>query len=526
MDKKKRTGLIVALVIICVAAVAVFIKGTSMYRNTHQKLNDILAYTTPQTPAADQPSSKELTLIINNEAVTLNLTKANETYNCPTLNTEFDTVITTTDTSHEVSVNDQAMKDGALNLKLDSINSDTKITVDVDGTSFYLRTLPEDFPAVTPQGESSRDGYYYTTMGNYVVKFDSKGQVVFFRKANAKNAGPFRRNEIDGEVIYSYLEGRSSSTYVPLSEIGYRQTALILLDEQYQKIDEVPYMANTEKVPANYPLENHDYLILGKNHYILTTYAGRKVNNIPPTVEGYEYGANVVACIFQEVKDGECIFEWDSTDHPELYAASREAGDYTNDSRIWADYVHFNAVAVDPKDNNFICSYRNLDSIVKIDRETGEIIWVLGGDLDDFGLTEDQQFHRQHNVTVTDDGSILLFDNGCLTNVLGYPEMSSKEKAEGEASQVSRGLKLTLDEENMEVTAMKEYKVENFYAATMGSAQILDDSTDTVLLGWGGKSRTGMPLFQEVNCQDKVVNFELLCNDTDVNCYRVTYYDK
>lgn len=526
MDKKKRTGLIVVLVILCVAAVAVFIKGTSMYRNTHQKLNDILTYTTPQTPAAEATASNELTLIINDEAVTLNLANPNETYNCSTLNTEFDTIITTADKSHEVTINDQALTDGSLSLKLNAINADAKITVNVDGKPYYLRTLPDDFPAVTPQGESSKNGYYYTTMGTYVVKFDSKGQVVFFRKANATNAGPFRRNEIDGEVIYSYLEGRASSAYVPLSDIGYRQTALILLNEQYQKIDEVPYMVSTEKIPANYPLENHDYLILGKNHYILSTYVGKRVNNIPATVEGSEYGANVVACIFQEVKDGECIFEWDSTDHPELYAASREAGDYTNDSRIWADYVHFNAIVVDPKDNNFLCSYRDLDSILKIDRETGEIIWILGGDLDEFGLTEEQQFHRQHNVTITEDGSILLFDNGCLTNILGYPEQSKEEKAEGEANQVSRGLKLTLDEEKMEVTAMEEYKVENFYAASMGSAQLLDDGTDTVLLGWGGKSRTGMPLFQEVNCQDKVVNFELLCNDSEINCYRVTYYDK
>lgn len=524
MDKKKRTGLIVALVIICVAAVAVFIKGTSMYRNTHQKLNDIMAFTAPQTPA--DPSLNELTLFINDEAVTINLADSNIVYDCPTLNTEFETEFTTTDTSHDVSVNDQAMKDGAVSLKLDAINADTRFTVTVDGTPYYLRTLPEDFPEVIPQGQSSQNGYYYTTMGDFVVKFDSKGQIVFYRKANAKNAGPFRRNELDGEVIYSYLESRSYPNHIPLSGVGYRQTALVLLNEQYEKIDEVPYMADTEKIPAKYPLENHDYLILGKNHYILTAYLGKKVNNIPSTVDGYEYGANVVACIFQEIKDGECIFEWDSTDHPELYAASREAGDYTNDSRLWADYVHFNAVSIDPKDNNFICSYRDLDSIIKIHRETGEILWVLGGDLDDFGLTEEQQFHRQHNVTVAEDGSILLFDNGCLTNVLGYPEQSKEEKAAGEANQVSRGLKLTLDEENMMVTAMEEYKVENFYAATMGSVQILDDDTDTVLFGWGGKSRAGMPLFQEVNCQDKVVNFELLCNDSKINCYRATYYDK
>lgn len=523
MNKNKRTGLIVALVILCLAALTVFFKGASMYRNTHQKLNDILAYTAPNTNAVP---GTNVTLLVNDMPVKISLNSSDVVYDCPTLNTEFDTVISTDNTKHKITVNDQPLKDGTCTLKLDAINSENRITIDIDGTDYYLRTLPDEFPPVTAMGQSSKNGYYYTTMGSYVVKFDSKGQVVFYRRANATNAGPFRRYELDGEVVYAYLESRSSDTHIPLSGIGYRQTALIMLNEQYKKIDEVPYMADTEKVPADYPLENHDYLILGKNHYILTTYTGKRVNNIPSDVAGSEYGANVVACIFQEIKDGECIFEWDSTDHPELYAASREAGDYSNTSRIWADYAHFNAVSIDPKDNNFVCSYRNLDSILKIDRETGEILWVLGGDLDEFGLTEEQQFRRQHNVSITEDGSILLFDNGCLTNVLGYPEQSSTEKKEAESKQVSRGVKLTLDEANRTVTGFEEYRIENFYSSTMGSVQLLDDESDTVLFGWGGRSQKGMPLFQEVNCRDKVVNFELICNDSDINCYRATFFEK
>jgi hypothetical protein len=47
-------------------------------------------------------------------------------------------------------------------------------------------------------------------------------------------------------------------------------------------------------------------------------------------------GVNVAVCIFQEVKDGECIFEWDSTDYPELYAISREGNDYNNTTCTWA----------------------------------------------------------------------------------------------------------------------------------------------------------------------------------------------
>lgn len=531
---KKHTGLIVALVLICIAAAAGGVKALDMYRNTHQKLNDILTYSemaaaptepeTASTPAAE-PASTSLTLSVNGEAITIDLTAPGSTYECSTLNTEFETSFATDDTSHEIAINGEVMTDGTANVKLPAIKKGTNISVDVDGQAYYLRTLPEDFPPLTAIGQGAKEGYYYTTMGNFVVKFDTKGEVVFYRKANATNAGPFRRNEIDGEVIYSYLEAYGNPYHNALSGIGYRTTALVMLNEQYEKINEIPYMVPTEKVPENYPLENHDYQILGKDHYILTTYVGKKADNIPSDVEGHEYGANVVACIFQEVKDGECIFEWDSTDHPELYGASLEAGDYTNESRIWSDYVHFNAIVIDPKDNNFLCSYRDLDAVLKIDRETGDIIWTLGGVNDDFGLTDEQLFHRQHNVTLTDEGDILLFDNGCLTNILGYPVQSDEEKAAA-ASQYSRGVRFTLDEEELEVTDFQEYRFGGFYSASMGSAQLIDHSTDTILMGWGGKSKAGMPLFSEFSTQTETVNFEMLCGDSEINCYRVTFFEK
>lgn len=523
MDKKKKIILLVGLTILCILGIFTFTKALHMYRNTHRKLDDILTLTS--SPKEESlPAEDSLTLLVNNKPVILPLNGTEREFDCQTLNTEFDTLFTTEDTGHEIFINGEKMENQSHSLLLDSISATDRITVTVDGQNYFLRTLPSDFPLLTPLGEGSEDGYYYTTFGDFVVKFDTKGQVVFYRKATVSNTGPFRRTELDGEVIYSYLQARASREHPYLAGVSYRTTALILLNEQYQKIGEVPYMTETDKLPARYPLENHDYLILGKNHYILTTYVGKKVNNIPESVAGSAYGANVVACIFQEIKDGKCIFEWDSTEHPELYAASMEGGDYTNASRLWSDYAHFNAISIDPKDNNFVCSYRNLDSILKIDRKTGEILWFLGGQLDDFNLSEDQQFHRQHNVTFTEDGSLLLFDNGCRVNIMGYPVLSEEEIEEGKRRQRSRVLKITLDENTKTVTAFKEYSVDGFYSASMGSAQILDDSSETVLFGWGGKSMAGMPLFSEVNCSKKLVNFEMLCGDSEINCYRVNYY--
>lgn len=524
MHTKKFIFLTAILLVLGAVFWGVF-KTEARYRSGLQNSQPTGALSTANNALTPAPSPETVTLQVNGEPIEFSLADAGAVYDCPTLNTEFETTFVTTDLSRNIRINGQDMANGSCTILLDTIQRNHNIVVTIDGTNYYLRTLPKDFPPLVAQGESSASGYFYTTMGSYVVKFDAKGQVVFYRNANVSDAGPFQRNIIDGEVVYSYLEIITSSAHLPLKETGYRTTRLVLLNEQYQKTGDVRYMAETDKVPAQYPLENHDYLILGKDHYILTTYVGKRVTNIPAETDPSGYGANVVACIFQEIKDGVCVFEWDSTDHPELYAASLEAGDYTNNSRIWSDYAHMNAIVIDPRDNNFVCSFRNLDSILKIDRTTGEILWTLGGKDDDFHLTEEQQFHRQHNVTVTEDGSYLMFDNGCLTNVLGYPELSPEEIEAASQQQYSRAVRFVLDEETMTVKEFQDYSMENFYSSTMGSAQILDDSTDTILIGWGGKSKEGMPLFSEFSTQTQMVNFEMLCYDEEVQCYRVSFFE-
>ena len=65
------------------------------------------------------------------------------------------------------------------------------------------------------------------------------------------------------------------------------------------------------------------------------------------------------------------------------------------------DYIHMNSVFIDPKDNHLIVSLANGYTVLKIHRQTGEILWRLGGKLDEFSLTDNQRFrilyqHRHH----------------------------------------------------------------------------------------------------------------------------------
>src|SRR5699024_2023658 len=87
--------------------------------------------------------------------------------------------------------------------------------------------------------------------------------------------------------------------------------------------------------------------------------------------------SKVLAAYIQEIKDDEIVWEWISTDYPEFYKNSVENNDYTNSERYAADYMLINSMFIDPKDSNLNMSFRNQDTVVKVDRETNEILWRL-----------------------------------------------------------------------------------------------------------------------------------------------------
>ncbi len=71
------------------------------------------------------------------------------------------------------------------------------------------------------------------------------------------------------------------------------------------------------------------------------------------------------------------------------------------------DWVHANSVFID-NDGHFLISFRDLNAIWKIDRDTGEVIWKL----ESKNLPRDQRFYNQHAIHSNLDGDYMMFDNG------------------------------------------------------------------------------------------------------------------
>ncbi len=386
----------------------------------------------------------------------------------------------------------------AIGIEIALVDQETSAT-----TYYNIRTLNSAYNAYT-SGEGEGDGYYYFTQNGFIYKMDMSGNIVYYKDCNGTDARDFKQVTIDGTVYYTYLEEGMYYTDEKLNT-GYVQSRAVVMDENYVVIDEIDFISSEEGMPEEHSLESHEFIMLDVGHYFITAYVGMDVDNIPTDVDEDGDGeAYVVAAVIQEIKDDELIFQWVSTDYPELYAYSADLMDYSADEE--QDYMHFNSIDFD-EDGNLICSFRRIDGVIKIDRETGDIIWILGGDGDEFGLTDDQKFSYQHLAYYSSENTITLFDNGL--DILQ-----------------TRVVEITIDEDTKTVLDYNSYEIEGYYSAAMGSAIRLDDDEAIFLIGWGTRSADNI-MFTEINFDTGEVLFELmdLDDESPQNTYRVFKFD-
>lgn len=111
---------------------------------------------------------------------------------------------------------------------------------------------------------------------------------------------------------------------------------------------------------------------------------------------GSEAGAGIYADYLLEVTtSGETVWEWRSWEHLDPATHPITLQDHR------AEWTHGNTVA-ETADGNIVASFRNISTVVMIERATGEIMWELGS----------PPLAQQHDPRPLANGNILIFDNG------------------------------------------------------------------------------------------------------------------
>ncbi|GGK01650.1 hypothetical protein GCM10007063_24970 [Lentibacillus kapialis] len=451
----------------------------------------------------------------------IKLEEDKDTYNLQSLTTEAKNTLDLRSLSgHDVQINGEDVSgQDSYTFTIDEISADNNLTVTVDGNNYTVRTMPEEMEGYDYENNGAEDGYYYFTYESHIVKLNTDGEIVYYKDVG--KAYDFKLNKTEnGDIYYSYLVQNNGQEEV--DGIGYKTTKAVIMDENYNVVDEVESLIPNKEVDAN-PLENHELIVLDLHHYIISSYYPKEVNNIPSDIDQNKFGSRVMAPTLQEIKDGEVLWQWQSTDYPELYELSIEHNDFTNEHGNYADYVHFNSLAIDPEDNNLIISARNMSSIIKLNRDTGDIMWVLGGKADEFGLSEEQKFSRQHKLSFLSDGTILLFNNGNVLPKAPYPVVPEDSPLHDKKEETSI-MKIKIDEENKEVLNYENYPTGEF-SGTRGSAQMLDEANNIVLIGWGSGENNDAT-FTEKNLSTGEELFVFYPKDEDDISYRSYKFDQ
>jgi hypothetical protein len=169
-------------------------------------------------------------------------------------------------------------------------------------------------------------------------------------------------------------------------------------------------------VRATPPLftDNHEALITDagtpEERIHLFGYERRTVDLSPLGRRG---SGAVVGHVIQRLRpDGTAEFTWNAFDHVALdeFVNPPQAG-----APVGADYDHPNSLHIDAN-GDYLVSFRNLDALFLVDRDSGAVHWRLGGKRSDFTFADDplDGFSGQHDARFLSDGRLLLFDNGTL----------------------------------------------------------------------------------------------------------------
>lgn len=458
-----------------------------------------------------------LDLIVNGEAVRLEMDNGNGIVQFQTLNVENDiSVLINGNDNFEVTFDGVLRTLGEeFDYRISKLNPDYNIPVIVRNVNndevkvFQMKTWPDNLPQYRTVGKAIDGAYYITTYGagvaNAAYKVNQNGELLYYRVSNIHTIWDFKKVNTDDGIRYLQFE-QISTQY---ASNGYGTAGeYIVFDEKYHEINRLR-MVSSEKISNdNWPVDQHDILYINDSEYYLMSYVNKFVTNVPDTLQSKNMATLVVSDIIQGFRDGKMFFEWDSMDYPELYEESVEYNDYMNSSNMPADYAHLNSMDLDRTNNALLCSFRDLDSVMKIDLKTGKILWKLGGKGDYFNLSDEQKLSKQHYARYNANGSITVFDNGNM-------------------NLQTRVAEFWLDEEKHIVKDFKSYQIDGYWSVATGSSQRLSDTKDIFAIGWGtrvGDNLEHFPSLSEVDFSEGNTLFALYFLDSSIQTYRCAKY--
>jgi hypothetical protein len=326
-----------------------------------------------------------------------------------------------------------------------------------DYQSFY--TVPNAHPPVLTVTTPDRDpaaGDVFTTNGpgpgQYgPLIYTPQGRLVWFDALpEGEAAENLSEQTYEGQRVLTWWRGHVLS-------LGFGQGEDIVMNSRYQTIARV---AGGNGLKADL----HDFQIAPHQIAYITAY--NPIRCDLTSIGGAPDGAIVDTAIQQvDMKTGLVRWEWHSLDH---IGASESEVETPSGATPW-DYFHLNSIDPEP-DGNLLISARSTWAGYQLERDTGKILWRLGGNKSSFKMGPGTTMAWQHDGRVLPDGELTFFDDG------SNPPIHHQ----------SRGLviKLDLEAHRAQLAFVYKHSDPQLLAASQGNMQTL--ANGNTLLGYGG----------------------------------------
>ena len=255
--------------------------------------------------------------------------------------------------------------------------------------------LPSELPDVSfslEQPEAAAGGFTLMPVNSddpnlsYQLVLDEEGQVVWYWKAGTLRT----RLSLDGQAIWF-----NDRTY------------------------DAETMASIERVPLD-GSDSTQYQAMGLHTDFVEVEPGVIASFGWDVQDSEETGQQIAGETIVEVHaDGSVREVWNLFDHLDPADSSMGAGSLPccPDAQIWA---HLNHLHYDRNEDAYYATARNLDAVFKVDRSSGDLVWMLSGEQSSFDVAEGSEpaWFDPHSAVPTEEG-VLIYDtvspltNGC-----------------------------------------------------------------------------------------------------------------
>jgi Arylsulfotransferase (ASST) len=254
--------------------------------------------------------------------------------------------------------------------------------------SFTTGALPVDLPTYIASGSVPLEGYVVFSASPFGIIIDRTGRVVWYKRFPGV-----------GGPSLNFMAQPTGSL------VGRLHTEDEADDDPFVEIDPAGFERRQLRCAENRPLRFHDLLLLADGSYWIMCDETRTMDL---TSVGGQANAPVTGTTLQHVHSGgTLLYEWTPFDHFEITDADPSVYQVPE-----VNWTHGNSFDFDT-DGNILMAFRSLNEVTKIDAQTGEVIWRMGGLRNQFTFegSPDPGFSRQHNVRVVGPGRFILLDN-------------------------------------------------------------------------------------------------------------------